>query len=587
MKKTAVADATLRMCDHSSDCTLGFKEKIEIVKQLDRLSVNVIETAPLLNGKSDVLFLHTIIPLTGNCTISCAVTLDDELVDLSCKAIAGAAKPRINVIAPVSTVQMEYHCRQKPDAVLEKVAAVVAKVRAAGLETEVSFSDATRSEYDFLLKAVKRAIEAGAQIITVCDSAGMMLPGEMYDFLTNLKKDVPELENVVLSVECSNALHMAPACAIAAVRAGARQIKTAIGVPEKLDLQAFADIVRAKEESLGITCSLNRTSCSSVIQQIESIISGGIYSGVPEKRLDGSSGGDWKLAAGEDMAAIGEAVKKLGYELSADDLGKVYDEFLNISRKKDVGPKDLDAIVATVAMQVPPTYTLKSFVINSGNIITSMAHVVLLKNGEEVQGFSMGDGPIDAAFLSIENIVGRHFELDDFQITAVTEGREAVGSGTVFGYYVSDPERFGVVEFDENFKALSIEEKPKKPKSNYAVTGLYFYDNDVVEIAKNIKPSARGELEITTVNSTYLAAGTLTVERLGRGYAWLDTGTHDSMLDAANFIKTVETRQGLQIACLEEIAFENKWMTKDEVLNSISGMLKTEYGQYLLKMIEG
>ena len=131
------------------------------------------------------------------------------------------------------------------------------------------------------------------------------------------------------------------------------------------------------------------------------------------------------------MAAIGEAVKKLGYELSAEDLGNVFNEFQRIAQKKDLGAKDLDAIVATVAMQVPPTYTLKSFVINSGNIITSMAHVVLLKNDEEVQGFSMGDGPIDAAFLSIENIVGRHFELDDFQITAVTEGREAVGSGIV------------------------------------------------------------------------------------------------------------------------------------------------------------
>ena len=431
MKKTAVADATLMMCENASDCTLGFKEKIEIVKQLDRLSVDVIETAPLLNGKSDVLFLHTIVPLADKCTISCAVTLDDELVELSCNAISKAAKPRINIIAPVSTVQMEYHCRKKPEAVLEKIAAVVANVRAKGLETEVSFADATRSEYDFLLKAVKCAVDAGAQIVTICDSAGMMLPGEMYDFITKLKADVPALENVVLSVECSDELHMASACAVAAVRAGASQIKTAIGIPGKLDLKSFADVVRAKEDALGITISLNRTACASIIQQVEAIITGKIVAGAPEKLLSASSNGDWKLAAGEDMAAIGEAVKKLGYELSADDLSKVYDEFLNISRKKEVGPKDLDAIVATVAMRVPPTYTLKSFVINSGSVITSMAHVVLLKNGEEVQGFSMGDGPIDAAFLSIENIVGRHFELDDFQITAVTEGREAVGSGIV------------------------------------------------------------------------------------------------------------------------------------------------------------
>ena len=157
---------------------------------------------------------------------------------------------------------------------------------------------------------------------------------------------------------------------------------------------------------------------------------------------------------------------------------------------------------------------------------------------------------------------------------------------TVFGYYVSDPERFGVVEFDREFKALSIEEKPAHPRSHYAVTGLYFYDNDVIEITKNSRPSARGELEITSVNNEYLKRGSLRVERLGRGYAWLDTGTHESMLDAANFIRTIETRQGLQVACLQEIAYDQGWMTKDEVRESISDLRKTEYGQYLQKMIE-
>jgi len=157
---------------------------------------------------------------------------------------------------------------------------------------------------------------------------------------------------------------------------------------------------------------------------------------------------------------------------------------------------------------------------------------------------------------------------------------------TVFGYHVCDPERFGVVEFDAEGKAISIEEKPAKPKSNYAVTGLYFYDNDVVSIAKSIKPSARGELEITAVNNEYLRRGQLHVEIFKRGYAWLDTGTHDSMLDAANFIRTVETRQGLQIACLQEIAYENGWMTKDDIRASVQDMLKTEYGQYLLRLIE-
>ena len=430
MKKAAVADATLRMYENSG-CSLGFKEKIEIVKQLDRLCVDAIETAPLLNGKSDILLLHTIAPLTQNCTISCAVPLDDALVAQSCEAIIKAAKPRLNVLAPVSTVQMEYHCHKKPDAVLEKLTEVISKIRANNIETEVSFLDATRAERDFLIDAIKCAISSGAQIITICDSAGMLLPTEMSEFISSLKKDVPELDNVVLSMECSDELHMAPACAVAAILAGVTQIKTATGVAGKLQLKAFADVLTAKGDSLGIASGLNRTACGSFIQAIDTIVSGKMLPASPERKRQLSGSEDWKLAAGEDMAAIGEAVKKLGYELSADDLAKVYDEFVNISRKKDVGPKDLDAIVAAAAMQVPPTYTLKSFVINSGNIITSMAHVVLLKNGKEEQGFSMGDGPIDAAFLSIENIVGRHFELDDFQITAVTEGREAVGSGIV------------------------------------------------------------------------------------------------------------------------------------------------------------
>lgn len=169
----------------------------------------------------------------------------------------------------------------------------------------------------------------------------------------------------------------------------------------------------------------------------------------------------------------------------------------------------------------------------------------------------------------------------------VREAAAREHGATVFGYYVCDPERFGVVEFDADGNAVSIEEKPAVPRSNYAVTGLYFYDNSVVKIAESIKPSARGELEITEVNNAYLKRGDLYVETLGRGYAWLDTGTHESMLDAANFIHTIETRQGLQVACLQEIAFENNWLTAAEIRESVKDLLKTEYGQYLMRLTEG
>lgn len=168
--------------------------------------------------------------------------------------------------------------------------------------------------------------------------------------------------------------------------------------------------------------------------------------------------------------------------------------------------------------------------------------------------------------------------------TQLKRAAEQQQGATVFGYYVNDPERFGVVDFDETGKALSIEEKPTEPKSNYAVTGLYFYDNDVVEIAKNINPSHRGELEITDVNNIYLEKSQLNVEIFGRGFAWLDTGTHDSLLEASQFVQTVEHRQGLKIACLEEISFNNGWINSDQLLERANFFTKTGYGQYLFKL---
>lgn len=156
---------------------------------------------------------------------------------------------------------------------------------------------------------------------------------------------------------------------------------------------------------------------------------------------------------------------------------------------------------------------------------------------------------------------------------------------TVFGYHVSDPERFGVVEFDTQGRAISIEEKPTKPRSNYAVTGLYFYDNDVVQIAKDVKPSARGELEITDVNNAYLQRGDLRVELLGRGFAWLDTGTHDSLMEAGSFVQTIEKRQGLKVACLEEIGYRQGWLSREALQQEAEALKKTGYGQYLLGLL--
>lgn len=190
----------------------------------------------------------------------------------------------------------------------------------------------------------------------------------------------------------------------------------------------------------------------------------------------------------------------------------------------------------------------------------------------------IGDDPV--CLVLGDNIFhGQHFS--DQLKRAVSRQQGA----TIFGYMVKDPERFGVVEFDDNYRALSIEEKPSRPRSSFAVTGLYFYDNDVVEIAKQVKPSARGELEITSVNNAYLERGDLHVERLGRGFAWLDTGTHDSLLEASAYVQTIEHRQGLKIACLEEISWKNGWISDEQVRRHGESLAKTQYGDYLLKLV--
>ena len=227
------------------------------------------------------------------------------------------------------------------------------------------------------------------------------------------------------------------------------------------------------------------------------------------------------------------------------------------SFKRLLGDGSLFGIELTYAVQPSPDGLAQAFIIGEDFIGQSNVCLVLGDNIFYGQGFT----PMLKQAIAREK------------------------GATVFGYQVKDPERFGVVEFDQNKCAISLEEKPKHPKSNFAVTGLYFYDNDVIQIAKQVKPSERGELEITTVNQMYLERGDLNVELLGRGFAWLDTGTHESLLEAAQFVETIEKRQGYKVACLEEIAFNNGWLTAEQILGVGQSMSKNDYGQYLISLV--
>lgn len=429
MKKVAIADITLR--EDGKEYSFSFKEKIEIAKILDRLNVDVIETAPITNGRTDILYLHSIAPLVKNSIISCPAGLGAESVKQTYEAIKEAKKPRLHIMVPVSTVQMEYICHKKPKAMAGIIEETVRAAKELTEDVEVSLLDATRAEKSFLYDAIKTSIDCGAETITICDSAGEMLPSEFSDFLTEIYKDVPEIKKVKVSAECSNALHMASACAVSCIDNGVAQIKTTTVSDSCSDLSSVAHIFRAKSDELGISTNINMAVLDNSVEKISDM---GVR-GVKRSAFDGAANTGTAekimLSANDDLSAVGKAVSKLGYELSDEDLENVYNEVAKLSKNKTIGAKELEVIVASVAMQVAPTYKLKSYVINSSNLIAPSAQIELEKDGRVLQGISIGDGPVDAAFLAIEQIVGRHFELDDFQIQSVTEGREAVGSSVV------------------------------------------------------------------------------------------------------------------------------------------------------------
>ncbi len=432
MRKIQIVDVSLREQAACNGSSLNFKEKIEVARQLDKLNVDAIETAPIVNGKNDIIFLHTLAPLMTRCILACPVGLDPELLPDTWEALRAAKHPRLNVVAPVSTVQMEYQFHKKPPVVLDMIKAQVKACRELCEDVELTLHDATRAEQEFLAQVVRAGIEAGAGIITVCDTAGVMLPEESSRFVTALNEAVPELANVTLSFEYSNSLHMAAACIFASVNTGFAQIKTACAGMNEPSLRSIAHVFRAKGDALGVSCGLNMTVLEKSCDQIRQILSG--RAELDECAEAPASGEvNFTLSKSDSREAVADAVKQMGYDLDADAMDSVYESVQRIVQKKtdSVGPKELEAIIGTVSLQVPATYSLKSFVITSGNEITSYAHVTLERNGVEVKGVSTGDGPIDAAFLAIEEILEHHFELDDFQIQSVTGGAAAMGTTIV------------------------------------------------------------------------------------------------------------------------------------------------------------
>ncbi len=431
MKKITIADVTLREGTKNPESSLNFREKLEISKLLDKLGVDVIEMNAVADEKTDTLVLRSISPLLKTSILSCPVGLSLPEIDRAYSAISGAAKPRLLVSLPVSAVQMEYHIHKKPAQMPDFIKELVSYAASLCNDVEFSAEDATRADKEFLANAINTAIAAGAKTVTVCDTAGTLLPTEFEELIEYLYAACPELKNVTLSVECNDEINTAVAAIFDSIAAGATQIKTCVNSATVPSLENVVKALTAKRTSAGIDFNVNSMILSNTIKQI-SRMSDIKNSPSPFDNYLGNSVEDSFLLDGSaDITAVSQAVVRLGYDISDDDLAKVFEAFQGIADKKEIGSKELDTIVATVALQVPPTYKIKSFVINSGNIISSTANITLEKNGRILQAVCCGDGPIDASFLAIEQIIGHHYELDDFQIQSVTQGREAMGDTLV------------------------------------------------------------------------------------------------------------------------------------------------------------
>ena len=428
MKQIKISDATMKQ--FSESFSLSFKEKIDLSKLLDRLGVDAIELEGIENLRIDSLRIKSIASTVTESTVAVPVSLNGISIEETWNALKLAKKPRLQVVIPTSAVQIEYLFHKKPDAVISDVRKLVSECASLCPDVEFIASDATRSEQEFLTQVISTAIESGAATVTLCDSAGNMFPDEIRDFIALQYERLPALKSVTLGICTSNALSMAEACAIAAITEGVTQIRVSAHPIDFPSLANIARILSAKSDSLSAKAAIRTTELTRITEQIERMCSGNNRKPLTDPQS--AAGEDVFLTSNDDMPSVSVAATKLGYELSEEDAVKVYAAFKEIADKKEkVSLKELDAIVASYAMQVPSAYKLDSYLVTSGNTISATAQIRLIKNGQSIEGVYMGDGSIDAAFQAIEKIVGRHYELDDFQLQAVTEGREAMGQTIV------------------------------------------------------------------------------------------------------------------------------------------------------------
>ena len=419
MKEVRISDRTL--CQ--TETVFSFKEKLEIARYLDKLNVDQIELPKIVNEKTDALLIKTMASFIRNARISVGADPEGESLKAAVEVLAPIENAAVRIEVPVSPVGMEYTARKKAPKLLEAVKAGIKTAKDAGLYVELCAADATRAEEAFLKQLLAEAKEAGADLATFCDDAAEMLPDRLAQFAASFVNGIP------VGIAVNNKNGLACAGAILCVGAGADVVKTSV-VGSDVPLETFATILKNCGNTNGFSSRISYTDLNKTIRQIGWVTdnNGNETSVVTVSNTDEAG---ISLNRDSDREEVNAAISKLGYDLSLEDQENVYEAFHQIAGKKNVDAHELDAIIASVALEVPQTYKLVSYVVNNGNIISTSAQIAISRDGRILQGIELGDGPVDASFLAIEKIIGHHYELDDFQIQAISEGKEALGQTVV------------------------------------------------------------------------------------------------------------------------------------------------------------
>ena len=462
--KVIIFDTTLRDGEQSPGMSMNLREKIEMAKQLERMGVDVIEAGFASSSPDDFLAVKTVSETLKNCTVASLSRAQADDIDASWDALKGAANPQIHLFIATSDLHMKYKLKMSRDEVLETVVGMTKRAKGYCPNVEFSAEDATRTDMDFLEKVVRAVIKAGAGTVNLPDTVGYTTPEEHEEFFREIHRRVPELEGVLASSHCHDDLGLAVANSLAAVRGGARQVECTVnGIGERAGNAALEEIVMAlhvRKNQFGVTTNIDSREImksSSLLSRITGVkvqpnkaIVGdnafaheaGIHQhGVLAKAETyeimtpasvGRKENNLVLGKHSGKHAFKDRVTELGYSLSEMELAEAFRKFKDLAdRKKRVYDKDIEALVAKESVQVPMTFTLGNFVINSGSAITATATVSLVREGKETERVARGSGPIDAAFNAISKIVGRQLDLEDYQINAISEGEDALGDARV------------------------------------------------------------------------------------------------------------------------------------------------------------